>query len=95
MHSDTSAGCKHPALQHDPYGILPKPVPATHLLHNTSLPFGERRVPSQFVVNVLHFDLDTTLGLFAIGRWRFLGLKRCIAIVRYVGDGAVFETDAL
>lgn len=96
MHSDTSAGCKQPTLPDDPYGILPKPVLATHLLHNPSLPFGERRIPSQFVVNVFHFDLDTTLSLFTIGRWRFLGLERGIAIIRYVGYvAAVVETHAL
>lgn len=95
MHSDTHAGCKQPALHDDPYGILPKPVSPTHLLHYPSLPFGERRVPSQFVVYVFHFDLHTTLSLFAIGRWRFLGLKRCIAVVRYVGHGTVLQADAL
>lgn len=95
MHSDTHAGCKQQALPVDPYGILPKPVSPTHLLHYPSLPFGERRVPPQFVVNVFHFDLHTTLGLFTIGGWRFLGLERCIAIVRDVGHGAVVQRDTL
>lgn len=52
----------------DPYGILPKVVSMTHLLHNASLPLRERRVPPQLVVYVLHLDLDATFGLFAIGR---------------------------
>lgn len=95
MHSDTQATCKQPALPDDPYGILPKPVSHTHLLHYPSLPFGECRVPSQFVVNVFHFDLHTTLGLFAIGGWRFLGLERCIAVICYVGHGTVFQADTL
>lgn len=95
MHSDRHAGCKQPALPDNPYGILPKPVSSTHLLHNPSLPFGECRVPSQFVVNVFHFDLHTTLGLFAIGRWRLLGLERSIAVVCYVGHGAVLQADPL
>lgn len=95
MHSDTHAACKQPALPDDPYGILPKLVSHTHLLHYPSLPFGECRVPSQFVVNVFHFDLHTTLGLFAIGRWRFLRLERCIAIVCYVRHGAVLQANVL
>lgn len=78
-----------------PYGILPKAVSATHLLHNPSLPLRKRRVPPQFVIYVLHLYLDATLGLFSVGWGRLLGLKGSISIVCYVGHGAVFEPHAL
>lgn len=51
----------------------------THLLHDASLSLGEGGVPSQFVVDKLHFDLDTSLGLLAVGWRRLFGLGAVLA----------------
>jgi len=40
----------------------------TNLLHDAGLPLGERGVPSELIVDVLHFNFHPALGLLAVGR---------------------------
>lgn len=54
------------------------------LFHNPSFPFRKRRIPSQFVLDILHLDLHSPLGLFPVTRWRFLGLHRPVGLVNIV-----------
>lgn len=72
------------APSHTQHKQIAKEVISSHLLHNTSFPLGKRRVPPQFVLDVLHFDLDTALGLFTVARRRFLRLQRTVSVLGYV-----------
>lgn len=55
--------------------------PATHLFHDAGFPLGERRVPAQLVLDVLHFDFHPALGLLAVGRRHVLDGRRREAVV--------------
>jgi hypothetical protein len=60
-----------------------------YLFHDSSLSFGESCISSQFIVNKLHLDLDTTLGLLPIRGWGFFGLDICIVIVVVIWRTAI------
>lgn len=60
----------------------------TYLFHNSSLPFGESCVTSEFIVDKLHLDFDPAFSLFSIGWWSLFRLNVCIIIV-VVGSIAI------
>lgn len=59
----------------------------SYLLHYARLALGEGRVATQLIVDVFHFDFDTSLCLFAVGRRRLLVGQR-VVVVYAVVDGS-------